>query len=109
MSTNAPEAVKDNPLIDWLKQLRRDAKALIAFILNALSIDPSLQAVSDEGVRSQLTMMSGGVHRLTFSGTSSPKLRSGVNVPDCTSFVASHSDVWNQGSAYIVAAGLLSD
>jgi hypothetical protein len=30
-----------------------------------------------------------------------------VNVPDCTNFVASHSDVWNQGSAYLVAAGLL--
>jgi hypothetical protein len=49
------------------------------------------------------------VHCLTFTGTSLPKLKSGVNVPDCTSFVASHSDVWNQGSAYIVAAGLLSD
>jgi hypothetical protein len=49
-----------------------------------------------------------GVHRLNFNGTSLPELRSGLNVPDCTSFVASHSDVWNQGSAYIVAAGLLA-
>ena len=50
-----------------------------------------------------------GVHHLTFTGTSLPELKTGVNVPDCTSFVTSHSDVWKQGSAYIVAAGLLSD
>jgi len=49
------------------------------------------------------------VNRLGFTGTSLPELRPGVNVPDCTSFVAPHSDVWKQGSAYIVAAGLLSD
>jgi hypothetical protein len=50
-----------------------------------------------------------GVNHLIFTGTSLPELKSGVNVPDCTSFVACHSDVWKQGSAYIVAAGLLSD
>jgi len=50
-----------------------------------------------------------GVHLLNFNGTSLPELKPGVNVPDCTSFVASHSDVWKQGSAYIVAAGLLSE
>jgi hypothetical protein len=48
-----------------------------------------------------------GVNRLIFSGTSLPGLNPGVYALDCTSFVASHSDVWNQGSAYIVAAGLL--
>ena len=48
-----------------------------------------------------------GVNHSNFNGTSLPELKSGVNVPDCTSFVASHSDVWNSGSAYIVAAGLL--
>jgi len=47
------------------------------------------------------------VNHLIFTGTSLPELKSGVNVPDCTNFVASHSDVWNQGSAYLVAAGLL--
>lgn len=47
------------------------------------------------------------VNHLIFTGTSLPDLKSGVNVPDCTNFVASHSDVWNQGSAYLVAAGLL--
>jgi len=50
-----------------------------------------------------------GVHLLNLNGTSLPELKPGVNVPDCTSFVASHSDVWKQGSAYIVAAGLLSE
>jgi hypothetical protein len=47
------------------------------------------------------------VNRLIFTGTSLPGLNAGVHVLDCTSFVASHSDVWKQGSAYIVAAGLL--
>ena len=45
-----------------------------------------------------------GVNRLIFTGTSLPPVWL-----DCTSFVASHSDVWKEGSAYIVAAGLLSD
>jgi hypothetical protein len=48
-----------------------------------------------------------GVNRLIFTGTSLPGLNPGVHALDCTSFVASHSDVWKQGSAYIVAAGLL--
>jgi pimeloyl-ACP methyl ester carboxylesterase len=50
-----------------------------------------------------------GVSHSIFTGTSLPGLQSGVHVLDCTSFVTSHSDVWKQGSAYIVAAGLLSD
>jgi hypothetical protein len=33
------------------------------------------------------------VNRFSFTGTALPELKSGVNVPDCTSFVASHSDV----------------
>ena len=49
-----------------------------------------------------------GVNRLIFTGTSLPGLNPGVHALDCTSFVASHSDVWKQGSSYIVAAGLLS-
>jgi pimeloyl-ACP methyl ester carboxylesterase len=48
-----------------------------------------------------------GVNPWIFTGTSLPGLMSGVHVLDCTSFVASHTDVWKQGSAYIVAAGLL--
>jgi pimeloyl-ACP methyl ester carboxylesterase len=48
-----------------------------------------------------------GVNRWTFTGTLLPGLKPGVHALDCTSFVASHSDVWKQGSAYIVAAGLL--
>jgi hypothetical protein len=48
-----------------------------------------------------------GVNRLIFTGTSLPDLKSSVHALDCTSFVASHSDVWKEGSAYIVAAGLL--
>ena len=48
-----------------------------------------------------------GVNRLIFTGTSLPELNPGVHALDCTSFVASHLDVWKQGSAYIVAAGLL--
>ena len=48
-----------------------------------------------------------GVNHLNFNGTSLPALQSGVHALDCTSFVASHTDVWKQGSAYIVAAGLL--
>jgi hypothetical protein len=48
-----------------------------------------------------------GVNRLIFTGTSLPGLNPGVHALDCTSFVASHSDVWKQGSAYIVATGLL--
>jgi len=50
-----------------------------------------------------------GVSHSIFTGTSLPGLNRGVYALDCTSFVASHSDVWKQGSAYIVAAGLLSD
>jgi hypothetical protein len=50
-----------------------------------------------------------GVKHSNFNGTSLPDLQSGVHALDCTSFVASHTDVWRQGSAYIVAAGLLSD
>jgi len=50
-----------------------------------------------------------GVSHSIFIGTSLPALNPGVYALDCTSFVASHSDVWKQGSAYIVAAGLLSD
>jgi hypothetical protein len=49
------------------------------------------------------------VNHLSFDGTSLPELKPGVHALDCTSFVACHSDVWKQGSAYIVAAGLLSD
>ena len=49
----------------------------------------------------------GDVNRLSFTGTSLPGLNPGVYALDCTSFVAGHSDVWKQGSAYIVAAGLL--
>jgi hypothetical protein len=48
-----------------------------------------------------------GVNRWIFTGTLLPGLKPGVHALDCTSFVASHSDVWKQGSAYIVAAGLL--
>jgi hypothetical protein len=48
-----------------------------------------------------------GVNRFVFTGTSLPNLKSGVHALDCTSFVASHSDVWKEGSAYLVAAGLL--
>jgi hypothetical protein len=48
-----------------------------------------------------------GVNHSNFNGTSLPDLQSGVHALDCTSFVACHSDVWKQGSAYIVAAGLL--
>jgi hypothetical protein len=48
-----------------------------------------------------------GVSHSTFTGTSLPGLQSGVHVLDCTSFVACHTDVWKEGSAYIVAAGLL--
>jgi len=50
-----------------------------------------------------------GVSHSIFIGTSLPALNPGVYALDCPSFVASHSDVWKQGSAYIVAAGLLSD
>ena len=32
--TNVADVVADNPLIDWLKQLRGDANAMIAYILN---------------------------------------------------------------------------
>jgi hypothetical protein len=49
------------------------------------------------------------VNHLSFDGTSLPELKPGVHALDCTSFVRCHSDVWNQGSAYIVAAGLFSD
>ena len=34
LSTNVTDAVTDNPLIHWLKQLRGDANAIIAHILN---------------------------------------------------------------------------
>ena len=33
-----------------------------------------------------------------------PDLQSGVHALDCTSFVACHSDVWKQGSAYTADA-----
>jgi hypothetical protein len=48
------------------------------------------------------------VSRTSFAGTSLPNLTPGVHSLDCTSFVAGHSDVWKEGSSYIVAAGLLS-
>ena len=48
-----------------------------------------------------------GVNHWIFNGTSLPRLNPGVHALDCTSFVAGHSDVWKEGSAYIVAAGLL--
>jgi hypothetical protein len=51
----------------------------------------------------------GGVNLLNFTGASLPELNPGVNALNCTSFVAGHSDVWKEESAYIVAAGLLSD
>ncbi|MGB6655636.1 MAG: hypothetical protein WBE49_01915 [Methylovirgula sp.] len=47
------------------------------------------------------------VSRIAFDGTSLPALNPGVHSLDCTSFVAGHNDVWKQGSAYIVASGLL--
>jgi Alpha/beta hydrolase family len=50
-----------------------------------------------------------GVSHSIFNGTLLPGLNPGVHALDCTSFVAGHSDVWKPGSAYIVAAGLLSD
>ncbi len=50
-----------------------------------------------------------GVNHRIFNGTSLPGLNPGVHALDCTSFVTGHSDVWKEGSAYIVAAGLLSD
>jgi hypothetical protein len=237
LSTNVADATTDNPLIRWLKQLRRDANAIIANILNifaynemkiragivggglgAYVLNPVLAdgkrvhlvghsfggrlmtsaAATVEGKISNLTVLEGafshyalssdpvgpinGVYRSVidnskvagriaavhsnhdaalwiayplaswvyrdsnslrparslgqvfggptdrygaigangpqnlvnvnssiFTGTSLPGLKSGVHALDCTSFVASHSDVWKQGSAYIVAAGLLSD
>ncbi len=48
------------------------------------------------------------VNQSTFAGSSLPELNPGVHALDCTSFVAGHSQVWNKGSAYIVAAGLLA-
>ena len=48
------------------------------------------------------------VNHWIFNGISLPGLRPGVYALDCTSFVTGHSDVWKKGSAYIVAAGLLS-
>lgn len=48
------------------------------------------------------------VNHSTFTGTSLPGLNPGVHALDCTSFVAGHSYVWNKGSAYIVAEGLLA-
>lgn len=50
-----------------------------------------------------------GVNHWIFNGTSLPGLNPGVHALDCTSYVTGHSDVWKEGSAYIVAAGLLSD
>ena len=48
------------------------------------------------------------VNQSPFDGTSLPGLNPGVHALDCKSFVAGHGQVWNKGSAYIVAAGLLA-